>query len=308
MRTRSAIIQRVSFLVGCLIVSGCAHTHVSPENRFESMRPAAEGLVPVVVKGPVTLRLKAELGRSEKVSYTHRSVSNSFEENQLRHKKEEALDFVSQAETTNVEAPDANGVAKFTQVLSVLKKDGGAELHDFAMPDLGEKLEVTSDSTGRIFKSGEYPMNSIFYVEPMSLPEKPISIGDTWTMRASWLSLEDLVPYQLDMVSILKGFWVCGSDTCADIEISGQVTFQGPLSQVLQFKSQWQGRTYFAMTAGTVVWSRVDSEERLVSERVRRDVDSCLEAVLIEPKENALQNLKGTRCEPNKKLETLVSP
>jgi hypothetical protein len=312
MRTRLAIVRTVSFLVACLVASGCAHTRAGSEKRPDSLRPSADGLVPAKVTGPVTLRLKAEMGRAEKVSYTHRSVSNSYEENQLRHKKEEALDFISQAETLKVEPTDANGVEKFTQVLSVLKKDGSADLHDFAMPDLGEKLEVTADSTGRIFKSGDYPSNSIFYVAPMSLPEKPISVGDTWTMQASWLSLEDMVPYQLDMVSILKGFWVCGNaktpDTCADIEISGQVTFQGPLSQVLQFKSQWQGRTYFAMNAGTVVWSRVDSEERLVSERVRRDVDSCLEAVLVEPKDEALQNLKGSRCEPVKKSETVVSP
>jgi len=272
------------------------------------MRPQAEGLAPVKLPEPVTLRLKAEMGRTEKVAYTHRATSNSYEDNQLRHKKEEALDFTSQAETLKVEPADANGIARFTQVLSVLKKDGNADLHDFAMPDLGEKLEVTADSVGHIFKSGDYPVNSIFYVPPMSLPEKAVSVGDTWTMQASWLSLEEMVPYQLDMVSILKGFWKCGSDTCAEIEISGDVTFQGPLAAAFQFKSQWHGRTYFAMNAGTVIWSRVDSDERLVAERVRRDVDSCLEAVLIEPSSEALQDLKGARCAPIQKSETIVSP
>ncbi len=312
MRTRSFNHQTVLFLVGCLFVNGCAHKPIGPGATLEAMRPIADGLKPVEIKEPVTLRLKAEKGRSEKVAYTHRSVSKSFEENQLRHQKEDALEFISQAETLRVDPAAANGVAKFTQSLSVVKKDGNADLHDFAMPEVGEKLEVTADSTGTIFKSGDYPTNSIFYVAPMSLPEKPIAVGDTWTMQASWLSLDDMVPYQLDMVSILKGFWTCGdgptADTCADIEISGQVTFQGPLSQALNFKSNWQGRTYFAMNAGTVVWSRVNSEERLVSERLRRDVDSCLEAVLMEPKTLALQNLKGPRCEPVVKADTVVSP
>jgi hypothetical protein len=309
MRTRSSFERTVFFLVGCLLASGCAHGPQSAEQVLEAMRPKAEGLKPVKLEEPVTLRLKAEMGRTEKVSYTHRAVSNSYEDNQLRHKKEDALDFTSQAETLKVEPADSNGVSKFTQVLTILKKDGSADLHDFAMPDLGERLEVTADSLGHIFKSGDYPPNSIFYVSPMSLPEKPVSIGDTWTMQASWLSLEDMVPYQLDMVSILKGFLACGSDTCADIEISGQVTFQGPLLQSsLQFKSQWQGRTYFAMNAGTVIWSRVDSDERLISEKVRRDVSSCLEAVLVEPQSEALQGLKGSRCEPIQKTDTVVAP
>jgi hypothetical protein len=268
------------------------------------MRPNAEGLTPAKVDQPVSLRLKAEMGRTEKVSYSHRSTSNSYEDGQLRHKKEDSLDFLSQAETVRIEPPNESGVQTFTQVLSVLKKDGTGDLHEFAMPELGEKLEVTADSTGHIYKSGEYPKNSIFYVPPMSLPEKPVSIGDTWTLQTSWLSLEEMVPYQLDMVSILKGFWTCGKDTCAEIEISGDVGFQGPLAETLQFHSTWHGRIYFAMNAGTVVWSRVDSEERLLAEHVRRDVNSCLEAVLVEPADEALQGLKGSRCEPLEKTET----
>lgn len=301
--------MRISFfLIGALFLSACAHTKMSADKSFDLMRPQADGLAVAKISGPVTLRLKAVENRVEKVSYTHRSTSNSYEDNQLRHRKEDSVDFLSQAETLKVEPADANGVIKFTQALSVLKKDGTADLHDFAMPDLGERLEVTADSTGHILKSGDYPSNSIFFVPPMSLPEKPVAIGDTWTMQASWLSLEEMVPYQLDMVSILKGFWTCGSDTCAEIEISGDVGFQGPLAQTLQFRSQWRGRIYFAMNAGAVIWSRVDSEERLVAEHVRRDVDSCLEAVLVEPKEEALQNVKGSRCQPIPKTDTVVAP
>lgn len=291
---------------------GCAHGKPAEDKRFETMRPNSDSLVATKVDAPVLLRLKVAKGRAEQVAYTHRSTSKSYEDGQLRHSKEDSLDFISQAETVKIEPLDSNGVQKFTQELSVVKKDGNADLHDFAMPDLGEKLEVTADSTGHIFKSGDYPPNSIFYVAPMSLPDHPVVVGDTWTMQASWLSLEEMVPYQLDMVSILKGFWTCGTpaapDRCAEIEISGDVGFQGPLSKTLQFKSSWHGRIYFAMNAGTVVWSRVDSDERLIADRVRRDVDSCLEAVLVLPKEEALVNLKGARCEPIKKTETQVAP
>ena len=308
----------VVFVMSSLVLSACAHKGVASARG--PVKPVGAELVAAKVTAPVTLRLKAEMGRLEKVAYTHRSTSKSYEDQQLRHQKEDALDFTSQAETLKIEPLDSRSVQKFTQVLSVLKKDGNADLHDFAMPDLGEKLEVTADSLGHIWnvsthsgdKSGDYPPNSIFYVSPMSLPENPVSIGDTWTMQASWLSLEEMVPYQLDMVSILKGFWVCGDsktpDTCAEIEISGDVGFQGPLSQTLNFKSSWQGRIYFAINAGTVVWSRVDSEERLIADKIRRDVDSCLESSLIEPAASQLKGLKTARCETHAKNETQVAP
>lgn len=293
-------------IFSCLLfLSACAHKSVTVQRAV--LRPNAEGLLPAKVTEPVLLRLKAEMGRNEQVAYSHRAVSNSYEDQQLRHHKEDALDFVSQAETLKVEPTDTRSVQRFTQALSVLKKEGNADLHDFAMPELGERLEVTADSLGQIYKSGDYPANSIFFVSPMSLPEKPVSVGDTWTMQTSWLSLDEMVPYQLDMVSILKGFWTCGTDVCAEIEISGDVGFQGPLSQTLQFKSTWQGRIYFAMKAGTVAWSRVDSEERLLADKIRRDVDSCLEAVLIEPAAVKLPGLHGNRCEPVAKPDTQLA-
>lgn len=295
-------------LVPFVLAAGCASKSVSSGSGARpEFRPKSDNLEAVKLTEPVLLRLKAQLGRTEKVAYAHRSISKSYEENQLRHEKEEKLNFVSQAETLRVDPPDARNVQRFSQVLSIVKKDGNADLHDFAMPDLGEKLEVTADSTGTIFKSGDYPANSVFFVAPMSLPEKPVSIGDTWTMQASWLSLEEMVPYQLDMVSILKGFWKCGSDTCAEIEISGDVGFQGPLSKTLQFKSSWHGRIYFAMTAGTVLWSRVDSDERLVADRIRRDVDSCLEATLIEPAEMRIAGLASASCEPVPRTDTQLA-
>ena len=287
-----ALVTGVSF--------GCAHT---AKKSFEEIRPNLESAEKIELKEPVLLRLKAELGRLEKVAYTHRSLAKAYEETELRHEKEEGLDFISQAETLKVGEPDSKAISVFTQSLKVVKKDGVGDLHDFAMPEVDEKLEVTADSTGKILKSGDYPPNSVFYVSPISLPEKPVSVGDTWTMDASWLSLEEMVPYQLQMVSILKGFWKCGDDTCAEIEISGDVGFQGPLKTAMDFKSTWRGRIYFALKAGTVVWSRTDSAERLLADRVRRDVQSCLEATLIEPAAVALKGFKGPRCEKMGKTE-----
>lgn len=297
-------LSAISLALGCAALTslsvGCAS---GSKKGFEGLRPSLEDTEKVEIKEPVLLRLKAEMGRVEKVAYTHRSQAKAFEEQELRHEKEEGLDFISQADTVKVGEPDSKSVSVFTQVLKIVKKDGVGDLHDFAMPEVDEKLEITADSLGKILKSGDYPPNSVFFVSPISLPEKPVSIGDTWTMDASWLSLEEMVPYQLQMVSILKGYWKCGDDTCAEIEISGDVGFQGPLKTAMDFKSTWRGRIYFALKAGTVVWSRTDSAERLLAERVRREVKSCLEAVLIEPAAFALKGMKGARCENMGKTE-----
>jgi hypothetical protein len=271
---------------------GCSHAAKRGGVEGVELKPKADGLKVIADPGKVELRLKADPKRLEKVAYFHRSASKSFEDNQVRSQKDETLEFTAQAETIKVEGD------RFTQVIRVLNKDGAGDLHDFAMPELGERLEVVTDTRGKILKSGEWPNNSIFYVSPISLPEGPVSVGDTWPMQATWLSLGEMVPYQLDMVSILKNIWSCGQDRCAEIEISGQVTLQGTNAQAMNFKSNWRGRIYFAIGAGTVVWSRVESEERLLAENVRRDINSCLESALIEPGDVKLPGIAKPSCPP----------
>lgn len=269
------------------ILSGCAHSGTK-----DGVQPKAQGLSEAKVDGPIELKLKALPGRTEKVAYLHKSFSKSYEGSEIRHQKEESLEFTTQAETLKSQ-PD-----QFTQVLSILRKDGTANLHDFAMPEEGEKLEITATSKGKILKSGEYPNNSIFYVPPISLPDGPVNVGDTWTMQASWLSLEEMIPFQIDMVSILKNVWNCGNDRCAEIEVSAQVDLQGPMAQAMAFKSVWQGKMYFALNAGTVVWSRTDSEESVMTANVRRQINSCLESVMVEPADVKLPGLDKPACEP----------
>lgn len=288
----------VLVLFSCVgFLSGCAHLATGSAGASDgNQRPVyATGLNELKADGAVELRLKADMKRVEKVAYVHRSRSTSFEDVERRSEKDEALDFVSQAETLKVE-PQAGGGERFTQRLTVPKKDGPSSLHDFAMPEIGEKLEITADSRGRILRAGDYPVNSIFYVPPISLPSGPVSVGDTWAMQAQWLSLEEMVPYQLDMASIFKRLWSCGTHRCAEIEISGEVTLQGPLVQVMAFKSLWKGFLMFDIDAGTVVWSRVDSEEQFASGNVRRAVTSCLEATLTEPADLKLPGSGQPAC------------
>lgn len=290
-RISAGISRGVCILVACaLSLSACSYAQKEGE---PLVLPKALGIEPMKIKGPVSLVLKASEGRQERMAFLHRSVSKSWNEAHVLYQSEERIQFVSQSETLRVD-PEKG---RFTYRLTVLSKDGEGRLHDFAMPEVGEKLEIVSDFQGRILKAGDYPPNSLFYVPPLSLPEESVEVGDTWTMQANWLSLDEMVPYRLDMVSILKGFWKCGPDQCAEIEISGDVNFEGALRRLMDFKSHWRGRIFFAMNAGTVLWSRVDSEEVFSAEKLRRQVNSCLEANLIAPAELKLVRLDQPRCE-----------
>ncbi|MES2964891.1 MAG: hypothetical protein V4760_13450 [Bdellovibrionota bacterium] len=298
MREHFGIRANVVFLFTCLIASvGCSHA----EKRHD--------LPTVKLSAPIELRLKAEMGRTESVDYLHKSTSDSFEDRDVRRRTEDMLAFTSQAETIKVEPQGgAGGIGTFTQVITTSKKIGNSDLHDFAMPEPGEKHEVTADSRGRILKSGEYPPNSLFYVPPVSLPEGPVAIGDTWAMQAAWLSLDNMIPYQLDMVSILKGVYECGDDQCADVELSGEVGFQGSLNVAMSFRSTWKGRMLFALKTGTVAWSRVDSEERFIADNTRRDVNSCLESVLKAPTSVKLPaGYDSPKCDPKPAVDTQVA-
>lgn len=272
------IAMAVLALATVSVLSGCSGLAKTGE-RLEAANVL--NLKEVKLPAPTELNLKAELNTTEKVDYLHRSASRSFENQELRHERDETVEFTAEAFTAKVEPEH------FTQVIRVTRKEGSVDLHDFAMPEPGEHLEISLTPKAQILRASDWPRNSIFYVPPVSLPAGPVSVGDTWAMRAQWAALADQVPYELDMVSILKRFVTCGEDTCAEIEVSGEVAMsrdlQMSMQQTVLFKSEWRGTLLFALKAGTVVWSRVDSEELFAFERVRRDVRSCLEARLMEP-------------------------
>lgn len=258
----------------CIIFTACSSTNQKSEGLKASFIDSAKT---VAMDKPVVLKLKGVVGQVEKVAYSHRALSKSFEKNEIRNQRDESVEFTTAAETMKYEGDTV------VQKLSVIKKDGTTNLHDFAMPEVGEKVEVVFDHTGKIKKFGDYPQNSLFYVPPVSLPDRPVTVGDTWTMKARWITLDETIPFELDMVSILKRFVSCGNDTCAEIEVSGEVNVDQSLKQTLHFNSQWRGGFYFAMNAGSVIWSHVQSEEQLLMNNLTRKVQSCLGSTTEEP-------------------------
>lgn len=229
------------------------------------------------VKGPVALRLGAQKGTLESVRNRFNSVSESFEEGAIRLRQEQGVEFTSKYET--LKSDDK----KLLQIWTTADKQGQIDLHTLAMPEVGERLEMGLMRDGKILMAGGYPQQSMFFVPQVSLPSEPVVVGDTWDMEASWVTLDEGVPLTTDVVSILKGFVKCGSDTCADIELSGETRLDGSLP--VGFKNELRGRLLFAVNKGVPVWSHIISRADYSAEAVQRTETSCLETVLEEPAE-----------------------
>ena len=276
------------FSIVSLALSSCAHRPVA-KNQLPAIdnRLQAEVFKSVKVPEPVLLRLKAKLGETEKTKFNSASKSEVFEGGSLTNTLEESIEFFSNAEIVKLNKDD-----EFIERVTTSKKDGQIDLHDFAMPELGEELLITFNSHGKILKAGDHSKESLYFVPPISLPRDPVSIGDTWNMNARWIT-EQGVPLSLRLLSILKGFVDCGQaqthdktltkkEVCADIELSGDVNIDSNLAGV-QFQSVWRGRVLFALERGAMVWSLVESHEAWHTEKVHREVRSCLESLLVEP-------------------------
>ncbi len=265
----------LSMVVVGLFASGCSHSAL--KTKAEVNRMQWSEFKNAKVSGPIELKLKASAGQVEKTKFNSASTTEVFENKSLTNTKEESVDFMAKAEVTQV-----NASGEFTARLTTSQKDGVIDLHDFAMPEVGEELMMTFNSQAKILKAGNFAPNSLYFVPPISLPSEKVSVGDTWTMTSHWIT-EQGVPLSLKLLSILKGFIVCGEkDICADIELSGEVTIDSNLGGV-SFESIWVGRIFFATERGSILWSLVESHEAWDADKVHREVRSCLESTLVEP-------------------------
>jgi hypothetical protein len=253
-----------------IITLGFAHMACS-----SAEKKPVHNLPQTSMSGPVDLKIGAKQGAHEAVRYRSSSVSESFEEGAIRLRQESGVEFVARFET--LKADDA----KVLQVVTTADKEGETDLRTMAMPEVGERLELGMTRKGQILLAGGYPQKSIFFVPQVSLPDDKVQVGDTWDMQAEWVTLDEGVPFAMDMVSILKGFVKCGNETCADVEMSGEVRLQGSIP--VGFKNEWTGRMLFAVGSGTTVWSHVVSREDYAAEAVQRVVTTCLETVMEEP-------------------------
>ena len=134
----------------------------------------------------------------------------------------------------------------------------------------------------------------------LPLPEKPVTVGDTWPLQHVWISRPSMIPLQLDLIAILKDVYPClKADTCLDIEISGKVLVGANPSQAdTQFDGSLWGRMVFSMAKGDVIWSETKSSEEMRIGKERMSVSSCMTSLRqqIAPKKPRAIKLK---CDPS---------
>lgn len=285
----TAVIIAIMSLSAAL--TGCAH----PKPKLESPPPSSRAPILAPTQGmarldsfpPTTLRLKADLDRTEVVRYCARSRTRVYSEAALRSERDEATEFTVETRSTKSDLK----ADRLSQTVRTIKKDGAMDLREFAMPEIGEKIDFVFSSQGRVLRAGSFPESSIYFVPTVSLPLAPVARGDTWTMESSWAPIGEKAIFYVEMVSIFKEAWACGTRRCAEIEIAADIRAVAGGAPLAGYANRWRGRMLFDIDSGTVVWSRLESEDVYEREGGRHVVDSSLDGALVAPAPLVLNGL-----------------
>lgn len=253
----------------------------------------------VTLAEPVLMELKGIKDRSEITRYFSQSYTKTYESEELVHEKTEIVDFTVRTKTVSVD--ETNSV--FTNQTEVIYKDGPVDLHDLAFPESGENLNTIYSRSGKVVLAGAYPRDSIFYVPPIALPNKPVTVGDTWINKFHWVSLKNGIPMELELTSILKNAYKCQEKgVCLEVELSGEVRVSEDIAKGLQLSSLVSGRLLFATETGTVLWSDVRNKEKFSSGAVTLDVQSCMESLLDQPEKERWLWRQQPKCDATQPL------
>ena len=275
------------------------------------------------------LELKSALGTEETSEYRSVTQSSARRSGQANEETIEEFNFNVQTKTISVDSVNKTATYRIT----TLKKDGSGALADFAMPEVGDSIDMVITNLGQVIKAGEALPGTIYYVPPISLPKDEVKVGDTWLMKSDWVNLTSGVPLHLEVVSTLKALRSCGSiGRCAEIEVSGDETIIGETNSPLfssqekakkekrgkktkvkaqnksprvdptlqsRFKSQLKGKLLFAIDQGLVLFSHIKSEELLAGEKTQMAVHSCTTSTLTESAGLKSPVTAPTKCDPN---------
>lgn len=245
--------------------------------------------------GLYELRLKGHVGDSARTVYHSNSSVEDFEQKQKVRDHQEILDFVVSTEV--VEARD-NQITVRTKTVD---KDGTGSLHDFAFPEPGEMIDFVYSSEAQVLRAEPFPRPSIFYLPPVSLPNRDVKVGDTWTMDHAWISSNEGLPLNLNLVTIFKDVVKCGPfGRCAELEVSGQVEVANEsLQKIIRFDSRLWGRLLFSIDKGDVIWSEVRSQDLFKAKDNETRVLSCMISRMQSPGATKGEKIA---CEPSIKM------
>lgn len=226
--------------------------------------------------GPNRIELKGQMGQVDVTRYYSHSYIEDYEGSQKIRQRDEIVDFKVKEEVTQFDPVKD----RMTVMTETIFKDGTVDLHDLAFPEKGEQIEFVLSRSGDVFKAGEYPPDSIFFVPPVPLPKETVSVGDTWTLDRAWVGMKNGVPLGVHLVIIFKDLTFCGKERCADLEVSGNVEVIGLKSKKNQFTSKIWGRMLMSLDRGNVLWSEMRSRELMNVPDAHTEVLSCMTATL----------------------------
>ncbi len=254
--------------------------------------------IEVLESGPVRLRLIADTDFNEVTRYVSKTIAKEGQAGLSGAKTSEKIEFTVESKIVSVDIEKE----RMRLAMKTTQKDGAGDLHDFAMPELGEEIIIDMDETSRVYAAGKYQPGTIFFVPPLSLPEYPVRKGDTWNMESEWVNSSRNAPFRMQLTSILKDIIRCGNYRCADIEISGVAIIIGADETKFHFDSKIRGRYLFVIETGSVLWSVVRSDQSLRTPKAWSEVKNCFFGRLAAPEKMLWDGVQSTTCNPEKEI------
>ncbi len=291
----------LSFLSGCanLMSNGSLDTAGLTASGAVAKGPTAKRLK---ASGPVQIVFKPVLNHIDITNYYSRSTTHAYSDNELVKTLTDIANFTVKTKTVAVD--NQNQTATYD--LTTIKKTGLVDLSDFAMPDLGETLELMLTNQGKVLRAGNYPPGTLFFVPPVSLPNKPVKVGDSWPMTSEWVSLKSGLPLKMKTLSTLRAIRKCGTTgRCAEIDLTGTVQLEptrsendGSANKLPKFVSSMNGSLLFSLTRGTVLYSYLVSSESLSGKNTRIIIRSCMVSSVVKPSDENLLGSVPVQCRP----------
>jgi hypothetical protein len=284
----------VILLISCAFQFACTTFEksetVTPYQVDESFKPQR-----VDITTPVEFHMAPPVGRIDVAHVTSRSLTKTRSNNQLLHEREENVDFSVKTEVKSIDAKTGDR----TVLVETVRKDGPVDLYDVGYPEVGETLEYIYTTKALVKKAGHFPENSMFFLPPIALPKKAVSVGDTWKMDAQWVALRNGLPMSVEVISIFKAVYKCGvQHQCAEVEISGEVKVPEGLTKSAALQSTLAGRLLFDLNSGAILWSDIRNVEKLAAGDDQMEIFSCTEALLEEPEQERWPWRAQVGCDP----------
>ena len=293
------IVFCLELILSFSLLSGCANLNLKGSHRA-GRTANGPSLRRLTDKGPVTIVFKPTLNHIDITNYYSRSTTRAYSDNELVKTLTDVANFTVKTKTVAVD----NKSQTATYDMTTIKKTGLVDLSDFAMPNPGQTLELMLTDQGKVLSAGDYPPGTLFFVPPVSLPEKPVKVGDSWPMTSEWVSLKSGLPLKMKTISTLRAIRKCGSTgRCAEIDLTGTVQLE-PSSRnesthkLPKFVSSMDGSLLFSLTRGTVLYSYLRSSESLSGDQTRIEIHSCMVSSVSKPSDENLLGSMLPKCHP----------